>query len=123
MSCDRPRPKNASITRFFDELFHEDHENPVQHIVVLDPDRPSPYLREVLDSDAFARKVTFVQGSPLQKRDLDRCRLARVAGIMVLANQFSSKPADDDANYMLAAMAVKRYSLWVHPCVCGEHEQ
>jgi hypothetical protein len=36
--------------RFFDELFHEDHTNPVQAIVVLDPLPPSMFLNEVCDT-------------------------------------------------------------------------
>ncbi len=61
--------------RFFDELFHEDHTNPIQAVVVLDPNPPSMFLNEALGNEEFAKRVTFIQGSPL---------LAKVGGTVLL---------------------------------------
>ena len=33
--------QNSTIEKFIGELLHPDHNNPVEHIVVLDPDAPS----------------------------------------------------------------------------------
>ncbi len=36
--------QNSTIEKFIGELLHPDHNNPVEHIVVLDPDAPSVYV-------------------------------------------------------------------------------
>ena len=55
--------RHATLEKFVTELLHEDHNNPVQLIVVLDGQKPSPSMQLLLDSDAVGANISFVQGS------------------------------------------------------------
>ena len=64
------------------ELLHPDHNDPVDHIVVLDPLLPSAYLRFMLDSDVYKGKLTFIMGSPLIAKVPRSASLAGTSRVM-----------------------------------------
>ena len=56
----------------------------------------------------FDQKVHYIKGNPLEKTDLDRCKLAWADCAVILSNPFSPNPKQEDYINILSAFSAKR---------------
>ena len=76
--------------------------------VILAPNHPSPHILTLLNESPLASRLTYIQGSPFNQRDLQRVGMERASACFLLANKFAAEPEEQDAETILTAMAVKR---------------
>ena len=100
---------HEGITGFFRELLHEDHGAVSLHAVVLHPERPSQHMKALLDSPRYAGSITYLEGSPMNSKDLFRAGANSAAALFVLTNTSSESHEMEDAAAMLNTMAMKRH--------------
>lgn len=101
--------KSSSIIEFFKELFHEDHEMENLHAVVLQPGLPTHEMQMILKDPAFQLSVTYLEGSPLNDKDLNRANAEKARAVFLLTNKFSAHPDNEDAKIILQQFSIQRY--------------
>merc|ERR1719262_1557697 len=102
----------ASINMLLYEFFHPDRgEHPVQDVVLLFPNPPGRDVELLLSHPAYQGHVTYLQGSPLQEKDLERASLRSAAGVIVLANKDSDAPRWHDGELLTCIQSMKAYWL------------
>lgn len=101
--------KSSSIIEFFKELFHEDHEMENLHAVVLQPGLPTHEMQMILKDPAFQLSVTYLEGSPLNDKDLNRANAEKARAVFLLTNKFSAQPDNEDAKIILQQFSIQRY--------------
>mmetsp|Transcript_35513 Transcript_35513/g.56844 ORF Transcript_35513/g.56844 Transcript_35513/m.56844 type:complete len:1108 (+) Transcript_35513:2139-5462(+) len=103
---------NAISARdFLHEIFHADHGNSSSHVVFLMQGMPTKDLEALLEGPEFSNVVTYLEGSPLVKKDLQRACIARASTCFILANKFSTNPHKLDAVSILKALSIKRHVM------------
>ena len=80
--------------------------------VILSADAPSDFMVGILHDPELSERVTYIQGSPFNERDLERSSMDTASACFLLTNKFSPKPEEQDANTILTAMALKR-CVWI----------
>jgi len=102
----------TAINMLLYEIFHPDRgEHPVQDVVLLFPNPPERDIEVLLSHPAYLGHVTYLQGSPLQEKDLDRASLSSAAGVIVLANKDSERPRWHDGELLTCIQSMKAYWL------------
>eukprot|EP01038_Epipyxis_sp_PR26KG_P006416 gene6416-8833_t len=102
--------KTVSLTEFFEELFHEDHEAAHDlHAVILISQPPSLEIIQLMRSPKYFLSITFLQGSPLIESDLKRACAESASAVMIMSNKFSSTPDEEDSKVILLSSSIKRY--------------
>lgn len=102
----------TAINMLLYEIFHPDRgEHPVQDVVLLFPNPPERDIEVLLSHPAYLGHVTYLQGSPLQEKDLDRASLGSAAGVIVLANKDSERPRWHDGELLSCIQSMKAYWL------------
>ena len=101
---------------FFLELFHDDHGADQLEAVLLGEGRPNAAMQQVLKSQQFGQVVTYLEGSPLNERDLGRCCVTSAEAVFVVANKFASDSDEMDAATILRALTIKRHILEKTKC-------
>ena len=94
---------------FFRELFHVDHGDNQIEAVVLGEGNPNQELEGMLKSQKYGFALTYLDGSCLSQRDLQRACCASAHACFVLANKFCSDSDEMDASTILRALSIKRY--------------
>lgn len=100
---------STSLTEFFEELFHEDHDAANLEAVVLLPTPPNTEMKLLLDDPLFLTTVTYLQGTALSERDLMRAKTEHAVGIFIMTNKFSSTPDKEDSKIILQQYSIKSY--------------
>ena len=100
---------STSLTEFFEELFHEDHDAANLEAVVLLPSPPNTEMKLLLDDPLFLTTVTYLQGTALSERDLSRAKTELAVGIFIMTNKFSSTPDKEDSKIILQQYSIKSY--------------
>lgn len=99
---------STSIKDFFEELFHEDHENDDLTAVILLPKPPTVELILLMQGrNNFS--VTYLEGSALTDVDLQRAKAETASAIFIMTNKFSSYPDEEDSKTILLNFSIKRY--------------
>jgi hypothetical protein len=101
--------KSSSMIEFFKELFHEDHEMENLHAVVLQPGLPTHEMQLILKDPAFQLSVTYLEGSPLSDKDLNRANAEKARAVFLMTNKFSAHPDNEDAKIILQQFSIQRY--------------
>lgn len=101
--------KSTSITEFFNEIFHEDHQSDNLHAVIIQPDQPSKEILDILRDPLRSLVVTYLEGSALSDRDLKRAKADSSLAIFIMTNKFSTNPDEEDAKSILQQFSIKRY--------------
>ncbi|KAJ1407600.1 hypothetical protein B484DRAFT_423621 [Ochromonadaceae sp. CCMP2298] len=99
---------SITLESFFEELFHEDHNNIGLSTVVLVPHPPSLEL-QVLISTVYSHAVIFLEGSAMLQKDLRRADVQGAEAVFVLTDKFSYNPDREDAKAILLNLSIKRY--------------
>lgn len=100
---------STSMSEFFDELFHEDHENPDLHAILLLPHPPSIEMILLITNSKFFLSFLYLEGSALIDNDLKRAKIESSEAIFIMSNKFSLKPDEEDAKTILLSLSIKRY--------------
>jgi hypothetical protein len=110
-------PQIEIVKHFVDDVFSREFSSVGSraahkfHIVVLmraDSDFRDDFARIFENNPMYKKRVTFVNGSPMDSQDLlKRVKGENADGIFLLSNPYSSKSGDDAAN-VLRAMAIQR---------------
>ena len=103
--------RSTSLIDFFNELFHEDHENYNLNAVVLQPDPPSFDMMRILQHHVYSLCVHFIEGSPLLDVDLARVRAESALAIFMLGNKFCADADAEDTKSILQQFSIKRYMI------------
>lgn len=101
--------QHSSLLEFFQELFHEDHEMDNLHAVVLHPGLPNAEMQMILKDPRYSLSVTYLEGSPLKDKDLNRAQAERTKAVFLLTNKFSAIPDEEDAKIILQQFSIQRY--------------
>ena len=64
-----------AIDTFLNECFHADHGVKQTDVVILRNSDPTEGIEKVINMPQFEQKVKYIKGNPLDKTDLDRCKL------------------------------------------------
>ncbi|KAJ1403484.1 hypothetical protein B484DRAFT_437383, partial [Ochromonadaceae sp. CCMP2298] len=65
---------STSMNEFFEELFHEDHENVDLNAILLLPRPPTHEMILLMRDSAFLLNMQYLEGSALNDKDLKRAR-------------------------------------------------
>ncbi len=98
----------TSLSEFFEELFHEDHENSELNAVILHAARPT-YDLIVMLQDPNLNNVMYLEGSALLNADLYRARADIAVAIFIMTNKFSDDADKEDAKTILQQLSIKQY--------------
>ncbi len=98
----------TSLSEFFEELFHEDHENSELNAVILHAARPTYDLIMMLQ-DPELNNVMYLEGSALINTDLYRARADIAVAIFIMTNKFSDDADKEDAKTILQQLSIKQY--------------
>ena len=106
--------ETSSIHEFFAELFHEDHEDEEIHAVVMSANAPTSDMMTILRDPVFSLRVTFLEGTALSERDLQRARVREAEAIFIMCNKFALEPDIEDAKTILQQFFLKQYVMRNH---------
>lgn len=62
----------------------------------------------ILHDPELGARVTYIQGSAFNERDLERSSMHTASACFLLTNKFSPQAEEQDANTILTAMSLKR---------------
>ncbi len=100
---------STSLTDFFEELFHEDHDNADLNAVILLPIPPSVEIILMLRDPKYFLSLSYLEGSALVDVDLKRAKAEIAEAVFIMTNKFSSVPDEEDAKAILQNLSIKRY--------------
>ena len=100
---------STSLDEFFEELFHEDHENVDLNAILLLPSPPTTEMIFLLRDSSFFLNLMYLEGSALVDKDLRRAKAQHAVAIFILTNKFSARPDEEDAKSILLNLSIKRY--------------
>jgi len=100
---------STSLLDFFQELFHEDHENVDLSAVLLLPLPPTTEIILLLNNSKFFTSITYLEGSPLIDMNLHRAKAESAVAVFIMTNKFSTRPDDEDAKTILLSLSIRRY--------------
>ncbi|CAD8066859.1 unnamed protein product [Paramecium sonneborni] len=95
---------------FLNELYHSDHGMNDTNTVILQPYAPTEEMTLQLKQPALQSRVIYLEGHPLQNKDLERCSSKDCNCVIVLANKTSRTPKRDDYRNIIHAFAVKQFA-------------
>lgn len=102
----------AAVNMLLYELFHPDRgDHPVEDVVLLFPQKPDRDIMQLLAHPAYVGHAVYLQGSPLQEKDMERASIGTAAGVIVLANKDSENPRWHDGELLTCIQSMKAYWL------------
>jgi hypothetical protein len=100
---------STSLLDFFQELFHDDHENVDLSVVLLLPLPPTTEIILLFKNSKFFTSITYLEGSPLIDKNLQRAKVESAVAVFIMTNKFSIRPDDEDAKTILLSLSIRRY--------------
>jgi hypothetical protein len=101
---------STALHEFFAELYHDDHENSeLLDCVILQPDVPTFDVLMLLKDPKVFLHLTYLEGNPLNDKDLHRAQAASARAIFILTNKFASNPDEEDAKTILQQFSIQRF--------------
>ncbi len=100
---------STSLNAFYEELFHEDHENVDLNAIMLLPCPPTTEIIFLLRDSAFFLNLMYLEGSALVDKDLKRAKAQSAVAIFIMTNKFSNRPDEEDAKSILLNLSIKRF--------------
>eukprot|EP00741_Cyanophora_paradoxa_P022875 tig00021522_g22095.t1 len=79
------------------------------NIVVLRPVEPEPDVSSLIRSFRFRSIITYLKGSMLVEEDLHRAKIMEARAVIILADDFTTSPLEEDAATIHRALAIKKY--------------
>lgn len=75
---------------------------------------PTHEFKLLLRDPFFSNCIEYLEGTPLQERDLERAAASTAQAIFILTNKFSAYPDEEDAKTILQQFSIKRYIQYVN---------
>jgi len=100
---------STSLNEFFEELYHEDHENTDLKAVILLPMPPTIELLLLMRDPNYSMSLTYLEGSALTETGLKRAKAESAQAIFIMTNKFSPNPDEEDAKSILLNLSIKNY--------------
>ncbi|CDW84459.1 cation channel family protein [Stylonychia lemnae] len=98
-----------TLFNFLEEYFHQDHGQHGRHCVIMMPQRPDPTFEMELMQSKYATSVFYIEGNPLDQRDLRRCLVEKSKAVVILSDKLSFDTQKEDTHTILQAMVIKNY--------------
>ena len=106
---------SGNISAFFREFFDEDHGSAAsRYAVVLSKGQPTREIQMLLGHPAYGHGLTYLDGSVMVERDLERAAAGQARAAFVLCDKFAEHPDLEDSRTILAALSVKRQVFGSH---------
>ena len=105
---------STSLNDFYEELFHEDHENTDLNAIMLLPSHPTTEMIFLLRDSVFFLNLMYLEGSALIDKDLKRAKAQTAVAIFIMTNKFSDRPDEEDAKSILLNLSIKRFVASFH---------
>lgn len=99
-----------AIETFLSECFHSDHGRQETEIVILRDSEPDEKINAILKKPEYDQKLIYIKGSPLRAADLKRCKAQDATCCIIMSNQSSPTPQQDDYLNILSAFQFKRFT-------------
>lgn len=97
-----------ALTSFCEELFHPDHGHGQKNLVIIDKHMPSNEMKMFLHASKYEMNVKYIQGNPLNEKDLEKAAITKAKIIVVLTDKYSLNMDIDYSNIFLA-INIKKY--------------
>ena len=79
----------TALFNFLGEYFHQDHGIYNRHCVILTTKRPDAVVEMDLMSSPYFSSVYYIEGNPLDPRDLKRCLVEKAKAVIILSDKLS----------------------------------
>lgn len=100
------------ITTFTGEFFDEDHGNAQnRYAVLLSKGQPCREIQMLLAQPSLSLALTYIDGSVMNGRDLQRCGALTAKAAFVVCDKFAPNIDEEDSQTILRALSIKRY-VW-----------
>ena len=98
-----------NIKVLLQEYFHPDHGEHEKHALVLLPHKPENAMKKLIEQ--YRNKLFYIEGDCGKLNDLERCLFHKSQMIMLLCNQQSINPNEEDKHTIKKAMEIKKYLI------------
>ena len=98
---------NNGLRHFLFDFF-ELNTGETLHVVILNSTVPSADVEEIITDPTYETMVTYLEGSILNAKDLQRCAALAAEAVFFIGNKFSRAPDDEDAVMILRYLSLKR---------------
>lgn len=88
---------------------YTDHDNLNLKVVIIQPTPPSKAMLEILSDPLFAINLTYLEGSVLNEKDIDRARADKAIGIFIMCNKNSLHADVEDSTTILYHFSLRKY--------------
>jgi len=68
-----------------------------------------PDLHLILNKNKYLINVQYIEGTPLETNDLERCFIEKADAVIILSDKFSFDADQQDTHTILEAMIIKKY--------------
>ena len=100
-----------ALVSFCEELFHEDHGQNEKNVIILDKDMPTQEMRLFLHAGKYEMNLKYLQGNPMNEKDLERADITKAKAIVILTDKYSLNPHAIDHQNILLALFIKKFLL------------
>lgn len=104
---------DGSMEVVLQEYFHEDHGVKNRHALILCAKSPSDDMKALIQK--YQNKLFYLEGSPTQLNDLQRCEFQDANTIMLFCNKLSEMHTGEDSTTLLTAMRIKKHLDKAYP--------
>ena len=101
----------TNLSSFLEEFYCDDHGDVEENVIVVTSQLPSVAVEFLLRMPRYRDRLFYLQGSPLNERDLSRARIDVASTVFVLADQFSKDPFSHDSANILLAVSIRSFSV------------
>jgi len=100
---------STAVVDFFEELFHDDHENSHLNAVLLLPEPPTVEMILLMRQTKYICAISYLEGSALLDVDLKRAKVELADAVFIMTNKFGLAPDEEDAKAILHNLSIQRY--------------
>ena len=98
-----------SLKSFCQEFFHPDHGEQYRHAVILNNLIPSKEMEVFLHEKAYENFIYYLQGDPLNDKDLLRADAPRSKACIIFNNKNSKDPHSGDHQSLFLGIYIKKF--------------
>lgn len=98
-----------SLRSFCKELFHPDHGAQYRHAVIVSTQLPSREMEIFLNEKTNKNFIFYLQGNPLQEKDLLRADAHKAKACIIFNNKNSNDPYSGDHQSLFLGIFIKKF--------------
>ena len=98
-----------SLKSFCQEFFHPDHGSQYRHAVILNPSIPPRDLEIFLHNPEIENFVFYLEGDPLNEKDLLRADVHRAKACVIFNDKNSKDPYTSDHKSIFLGIFIKKF--------------